>query len=922
MSKRFQSSKSPMGPFEAALERGRPELLEDARLDYILKEGRAGVKNELVKAYLLGKNDPSPNSNLVLKSLDLDSKRNDHMLEARLLAGKIVDVDRDQRESKYSLSLLAEVVAHPYLNSDLVREMNEAEREKKLRELEEFYQVPVEEILAFIEFKRTEAKIEKFQMDGRKALNVAELSEEQQKQLEVYQSNTLKQFFRPETTDAQVPESMIEYDLSQRSQGDTILSVEQEMPEYKETFDHRPENESIEDKRKYYAYDHPLRYKDREHWIHGQNYAKLDLVAKKYKVFPATFGSRPKWRPYRPAFYDKSLKESSISEMVERLRSDHLEHVERLQLIKTIFHKQNELGIANPHEDIRVYSRGSRSYKRRGLNWEIQEQVKERVSNESRGQMEADIMVKKGAFTQMDRYEFGLGLPEQAILGVLNFKEAQAHEDLSRRLEKTKFARLLKRRIKEYLQESGFDTIETRKDLFLAIEKGARQNQLPELEDEVLLGLIMHPWSFEYLQALHHPGFFSKYSITSCEALEEFIGFLESLPEHHETYYSEFLQLFQPHGASDSLLATMKTFWARNMYRDVPLNPVWLARIVAGLQIETGQEVDINLLSSLQSLKLKTADAIEPVFSSADMKRMVSNEAVGLFYLELLLSSDPSDLLRFLKISNDIFANLGSKNQLISLLIRLMSTYDEGTLREALIEPVAECLDMASHLGRSRVLREAFDEAQSLRNRFLADNDQTFESESNRFLEYAPKTQLFIRYRSPLLKYNMRDLIEHNTEYKLLRPLIESTVLEKSLEQYTRLKELFEIRTSRPLPEVVGADQAVDWAQVARNKQTISEYYQLSVKRRISEADATLTEEKKGAFYQNKLKRRKGLNFGSRVARHYFSERKSRVIDNWDDFNRLFQSYEDVEKRDQDSFLDEIKRSSKNLSKSSDWEFE
>jgi hypothetical protein len=133
------------------------------------------------------------------------------LLEARILAGKIIDTEKDQNESKYSISQLAEVIAHPYLNNDLVMEMTPEEREKKVKELEEFYGVSVSEILAFIEFKNTEKQIKEFELEERKRLNKKELNEEEQEQVRGYEAGVLGKFFKSETSEKEKSPSLVHY---------------------------------------------------------------------------------------------------------------------------------------------------------------------------------------------------------------------------------------------------------------------------------------------------------------------------------------------------------------------------------------------------------------------------------------------------------------------------------------------------------------------------------------------------------------------------------------------------------------------------------------------------------------------------------------------------------------------------------------
>lgn len=907
MTHSFRSAKSPLGAFEAALERGRPEVVEDARMDYILKEGRAVAKNELVKAYLLGKNRPAPASNLAQKAAGLNPGRPDDLLEARLLAGHLIDVERDQRENKYSLSLLAEVVAHPFLNSDLVREMGEAEREAKLKELEEFYGVSVGELLAFIEFKRVEAKIEKIQMEGRKLLNLPELSEEERSQLRLYESVTLKQFFDSDETREAPAESMIEYEPAKgrgRSPG------HKQPGKYVETFDYRTENESAEDKRKYYAYEPPLRHKDRERQVQDLGLVDKEILPEKFRVTPLPLEPYSHWSLSRPPVYEKPLKELSLSELVRRLRNEPLDSVERLELMRAVFQKQSEMEMNSQGEQRSVFHPASGTFRKRGEGIEVQEQIRARVAAESLGTAEADTLKRKGAFTQFDRYEPGLGLPEQTVLGVFNFAE---EEGFAAKLEETKFARLLKRRIQEFLTETGLETFENRKELFLAIEKGARREQLPELEEAALLGLILHPWTFEYLHVLLHPAFFAKYSIGDAALLGEFLDFLEAIPVAHEPFYTEFLRLFCPESATEALLSQAERLWTRNYERGLPGNPLWLARTVARLQLNSGREVDANLLSSLAALRLESGQGVQSVFKDGELRHIWADPALSLCFLEVLLDADASAVPHLLKLTKDVLASLESEVDLTALFLRQLSTFGEDALRTSVVARLADYTDLLPELGGSLVLHRAFDRALELKAKYLQDELPEFESNSNSFREYVPENAVFVDYESRLLRHSKRPLVKADAHYRVLKPLVEATPMEKSLARHEQLRELYEARTGRHLPLVVTCGEEIDWTQVDLNLQVMSDYYLASVKKRISAEDATSIEEKKSAFYRNKLGRQKGLNFGRRTLRYAFSESKADFQDEnenrdneLDIFKDLFETFEEVEEDDQEEFLENL----------------
>lgn len=845
--------------------RSRPELFEDARQDYILKQGKSGVKNELIKAYLLSKGSRvSANSNLLQRTLDLETEeariQKNNLLESRVLAGKVVDVERDQNESKYSISQLAEVVAHPYLNSDLVMEMDEAERLEKVRELEAFYGVAVPEILAFLEFKRMEKKTREFQQEGKRRLSKRSLTEEEREQLRDYESKSFGQFFQPRNVETMPPkQSMIEF-----AEANEADSAKQE-PEPTQPILEKDEIIPEDDPR-LVKFAPPSRIASRQNYKLDTNYSIIPNLPEKYRVRNRFL--QPYIRPelYLPAPHQKQMKDFKISELLDMIKNDQLSTLERLQIMRTIYFKQSDNDMNAQLQEFRVFNEKKGVYTRRSHDWMFQEEVRRRVKDESAGLAAVDLMQGKGAFQQLGKFQVGVNLPEQSVLGTLNFAETKEED----RVKEGRFRRLLKRRVEEYVFESGFDAFEDRKEVFLALEKGIRTRELPDLSEKTLLGLIMHPWSLQYLFVLNQEHFFEHFSLSSSESLGIFIDFFRQLPDKEKPLLSEFFQLFRIDDSCRETFQKASELWRENA--SLQMNPVWLARLLLNLQIQNKWEPDLKLLESLRHIRVQQGDQTSrEIFSAEQIGEILACEEKSLFFAELLLNRNPADALRLVNLGWAALQNMENQERLLGLFVRQISTFDTKTLKKVFVNTIE---DKQSRIILQRVLDKVENLKSKLENK--GEDEMQYVAPSDDFNAFSKSSSLFVKYRNQLPQYNKRSVLKEGKEYQKFQSLIESAPLEKSLEEYNRLRALYETQTKYRLPPVLGAENSINRDTLQKNLQIVWDFYRNSMQSKISKEDATFTEQRKSAFFKNKLSRQKGLNFLNRTVRFHFSEKEEK----------------------------------------------
>ena len=892
----FESQSLPRGSFEQALENSSKNLLENTRMDYILQQGHASGKSSLIKAYLLNKKNPSKHSDLVLKAIGLEGKETDKLLESRLLLGKLPTLEKDQRDQIYSQSLLAGILEHPYLNSNLVLEMGEEQRQRELKELEEFYGVPISEILAFIEFKMAIKDIEKFKLEGKKQVNEIPLEEEyNQEDLQQYETNLLNKFFSFKTPNSKAETQT--YLESPTIDKDAWAEHLEKLDSSKITntkglsipTDSRPINQSAEQRSKEYAYYFPLHYKDTEaEKMYGNQRRTPINIQKQNMVFPREFEPNTISRIQLPEIYEQDLEEMTFRDLIQKVKSEKLTDGERRDILAALYKKQDKEELWEKTRDIKLLSTDRKEWRRRNDNWIPQEMVKERVSKESTGNIGVNLMQNKGAFTQLDRYESGLALPEQSVLGVLHFDAFKDKRTLAQTLNDNKFKKNLKRAVVEYLGDLSLTMTNKRKEVFLGIEKSLKKGQLPDLKPEQFLALIIHPFSFDFLHVLVSPTLMAKFRTESADLLQDFLQFLNSLPDEKIEYYMSFFDMFWPSQFNQQNFEGLK-----KLYFDCSLkkglensNTFYISKIILVLQMLNNQPWESQYLKTLGSIHLIDDITTTQVISQGNyLKEIIASEALTLFYSDLMIRADSVETARLIILSKFVLEDLEADRSVLALLCKFTSTLQLATLEEVFGNKLVQVLTAMHKHRESDMLKRDLILLKENMTKAVESSDHKLDISLNTFFDKEESlnktfkhilnedTQILISAQSAYSVYNSSYLLEtNNSEFETYKNLIQGSPVDQQIVEYKNLVNIFERRTGNVLSQIYDSKRELDQDVLAKNYQILWDFYNLNLKDKVSNKDFTDNQQLRTASWKHKSGRGKGLNFSNRTMRYYYSQ--------------------------------------------------